>query len=298
MSISIVIPSYNRPRLAERAVKSAIAACPADGEIILVDNGSIIPLSQHFESWQCDKLRIIEAKETNGAAYARNIGVLHARNDIIFFLDDDDELLKDYCISVSEKVIEKNIADFGFSNIEVIDSESGKKASQIRNQKSGEIQIGSKIRNSIAGFGMGFWIKKNLFLELGGIDQSQQVDEDTDFCVRLFAAGAKGWFEEIPGVRVYKNHYPNKKNILQLSVRTPKEVGCLCYLRTYRNNRDFFPTTSWSRWYLLSRFIRRAVKANQIDIAVKEIQNETSMTLSIAANMFLKVKLLTSSKEF
>lgn len=38
MMVSIIIPTYNRPTLLQRAVRSALAACPPDGEVIVISS--------------------------------------------------------------------------------------------------------------------------------------------------------------------------------------------------------------------------------------------------------------------
>lgn len=42
---SIVIPTCNREALLVRAVQSALLACPADGEVLVVDDKSAISAS-------------------------------------------------------------------------------------------------------------------------------------------------------------------------------------------------------------------------------------------------------------
>lgn len=87
--LSIVIPTYNRPRLIQRAVKSALQQTVEDLEIIVVDDGSTqaVSLPEH------PRLRLIRLPSNRGLAAARNAGTRAARGNWIAYLDDDDELL-------------------------------------------------------------------------------------------------------------------------------------------------------------------------------------------------------------
>lgn len=89
-SISVVIPTYNRPRALARALESvANQTTPAD-EIIVVDDGStpVVDPTSFVETPVA--VTIVRNESSIGAAGARNLGVAAARSDFIAFLDDDD----------------------------------------------------------------------------------------------------------------------------------------------------------------------------------------------------------------
>jgi len=86
---SIIIPTYNRSNLLQRAVRSALAQEMNDLEVIVVDDGSLTPLTLP----NSPKIRLVRLSKNRGPSAARNAGVDHARGQWITFLDDDDELL-------------------------------------------------------------------------------------------------------------------------------------------------------------------------------------------------------------
>ncbi len=92
MTISVVIPVFNRPLLASRAIESALAQDRAYLEVIVVDDGSTPPyaLPEHLAA--DPRVRLVRT-ENNGAAAARNRGVAEARSAWIAFLDSDDVFL-------------------------------------------------------------------------------------------------------------------------------------------------------------------------------------------------------------
>lgn len=87
--ISIIIPTYNRPHLLPRAVKSALEQTIGDLEVIVVDDGSFEPVVLP----EYPRVRIIRQSVNRGTAAARNAGAKAARGHWICYLDDDDLLL-------------------------------------------------------------------------------------------------------------------------------------------------------------------------------------------------------------
>ena len=89
MTVSVVIPCYNREGILGRAIRSALAQTVPPLEIVVVDDGSTdgsADVARGFGG--C--VRVIE-QPNGGAAAARNRGIEAARGDWIAFLDSDDE---------------------------------------------------------------------------------------------------------------------------------------------------------------------------------------------------------------
>ena len=88
--LTVIIPTFERPKMTMRAIKSVFhqdIAC----EVIVVDDCSPTPfvLPESFSG----KVSVLRHDNNNGAAAARNTGVAAARTPYITFLDSDDELL-------------------------------------------------------------------------------------------------------------------------------------------------------------------------------------------------------------
>lgn len=87
-SLSVIVPTFERPAETRRAVASACAGAPQDAEILVVDDGSSTPLTNVSVD---PRVRIIRHARNRGAAAARNTGLAASTGEWIAFLDSDDE---------------------------------------------------------------------------------------------------------------------------------------------------------------------------------------------------------------
>lgn len=89
--ISVVIPTFNRKALTDKAVASVITALPEFVEIVVVDDCGDVPYSYGDLFTDCGiSVRVIRLGENVGAGMARSAGVDVAKAEYICFLDSDD----------------------------------------------------------------------------------------------------------------------------------------------------------------------------------------------------------------
>lgn len=91
--ISVVIPTYNRPSLLNRAIRSVLSQKIASLslELIVVDDGS--PLPANISEFLNEPIRLIRLDKNVGPQIARNTGISKASGEWVVMLDDDDELI-------------------------------------------------------------------------------------------------------------------------------------------------------------------------------------------------------------
>ncbi len=291
-SCTVVIPTHNREALLERAVRSALAACPASGEVLVIDDKSGIPASEVLSKVQDGRLRVIVNAGRSGAASARNLGVSLASGRVVFFLDDDDELLPDYCQRVLGPDGPSSRADWGFSSTVVrTGDDMPQDAMRIRKRlRRGLVHSTARVRDRVAAMSDGFWIKRELFQEVGGLDPEQTIDEDTDLCVRLLAKAGLAWYESEPGAMVYRGYVPAHAGAAQLTVATSARRGVDCYRRTHDKNASHFDAYSAMRWFLCTRYLRRAVKAGLTKDAAEFAGRQQPFLWSMLLQVFVLVK--------
>ncbi len=93
-SISVIVPTRDRPRLLERALESALSqAYPGELECLVVFDGTD-PKLPSWEERPGRSVRALTNERSPGLAGARNTGIQAARGDYVAFLDDDDEWLQ------------------------------------------------------------------------------------------------------------------------------------------------------------------------------------------------------------
>ena len=94
-TVSVIIPTYDRPDLVTQAIESVLAQTYKDWELIVIDDGcptnAILGAVRPFLSRDA---RIRYFRRLNGGSYrARNTGIAKAEGKYIAFLHDDDQWL-------------------------------------------------------------------------------------------------------------------------------------------------------------------------------------------------------------
>ena len=96
MLISIVIPAHNRPAFLLEAVHSIAKQTYSNFEVIVVDDGSVPPISQSaLEEVLGQRVVLYRHDSAQGVPKAKNAGVNAAHGEVILLLDDDDLLMPD-----------------------------------------------------------------------------------------------------------------------------------------------------------------------------------------------------------
>ncbi|MFV2099578.1 glycosyltransferase family 2 protein [Micromonospora sp. LOL_024] len=91
--VSVVVPTFARPALVTRAVRSALAQTVDDIEVIVVVDGPDEETGKALAEIGDPRLRVVELPGKGGAPNARNVGVREAAAPWTALLDDDDEWL-------------------------------------------------------------------------------------------------------------------------------------------------------------------------------------------------------------
>ena len=109
--ISIIIPTYNRANLIERAIRNIFEQTYSDIELIVVDDGSTDETEKILSSIDDQRLKYVRYTPNKGANHARNVGMDNATGEYIAFQDSDDLWEKNKLKKQVEKLLEEN-ADY------------------------------------------------------------------------------------------------------------------------------------------------------------------------------------------
>jgi glycosyltransferase involved in cell wall biosynthesis len=99
MSISVVIPLYNKGPYIERALNSVLSQTSSPSEIIVIDDGSTDGGGEVVKTFTDPRILLFRQKN-QGESAARNRGAQIAKNNIIAFLDADDAWDPDFLATI------------------------------------------------------------------------------------------------------------------------------------------------------------------------------------------------------
>jgi len=90
VTVSVVVPTYNRAGIVGRAIDSALTQTYEDLEVIVVDDASTDDTGAVVGEYG-PRVRYYRHDENRGGSAARNTGIDHAEGEFVAFLDSDDE---------------------------------------------------------------------------------------------------------------------------------------------------------------------------------------------------------------
>lgn len=114
--VAVVIPTKDRPEFLEEAIGSALNQSRPPMEIIVVDDGSKVPVDG-ARLCECygPSVHVIRNDQSRGLAYSRNRGVEEATAEYIIHLDDDDLLAREaieQCVAVLQNFPQVDLVMF------------------------------------------------------------------------------------------------------------------------------------------------------------------------------------------
>lgn len=116
--VSIIVPVYNVEDYLTECIESAIKQTYHNLEIILVDDGSTDTSGKICDMYARKDVRIkVFHKQNGGQSEARNIGIVKANGQYIYFLDSDDVIPPEAIEKLLVACVEEN-ADVSISGLE------------------------------------------------------------------------------------------------------------------------------------------------------------------------------------
>ncbi len=184
LRVTAIIPTCGRPLLLARALRSVVAQRAAPSELIVVLDG---------ERREHDAVRrvvdgcgfapalLVKNSHAPGVSGARNTGADLANGDLLAFLDDDDEWSPEYLLEAVERfksqALDVMCTDLMY-RFEKAPDRPGKSAPDRLSPE----QFLTTNRGLI---GSNLIIRRSLYRDIGGFDESLRAFEDMDFGLRL-----------------------------------------------------------------------------------------------------------------
>jgi len=234
-----------------------------------VDDGSNPPAQLVIDSFDDPRLKVVVNTDTHGAAGARNFGMLRARGEIIFFLDDDDEIMPDYCDHILTDVLPSAPdLDYGFSTCRgAISADSDPDLDPIVGKRipNGALTSDIPFRRKIFGFAAGFWIRREAFKDLGPLAEDLIIAEDTEYCIRLIDAGKSGWYTTRPGVRIhYYTPADQQCGLDHLTRRTSDATHAACVLAIYKRYPRLVQSNRYASRYFAHSYLNLSSSSGRL----------------------------------
>lgn len=172
--VSVIMPTFNRAGLIERAIDSVINQTFKEWELIIVDDGSsddtFLIIDKYMK--QYDNIRYLKHSNRR-TPLTTNAGILASCGEYLAFLGSDDEYKPDFLKKRIELLNSNPEIDMLHGGVEII----GHPYVKDKNDLSKEIHLSECV------IGGTFFGKRKIFLELEGFKDLKYSD-DSDFFER------------------------------------------------------------------------------------------------------------------
>jgi glycosyltransferase involved in cell wall biosynthesis len=200
MTVSVIIPTYNRASYVTKAIESVLAQTYNDFEIIVIDDGSTDNTKEVLSPFM-DKITYIW-KPNGGCASARNVGIQTSKGEFIAFLDSDD-LFEPTKFEIQVKTLMKTRADFVYSKTIEFNEKGEEWLGDVAASNNPEKFAVEHFLTNCARPGAIFY-RRGCVLRIGGFDESLLYNEDTAFLQKV-AIECRAAYSDYPSARV-RNH--------------------------------------------------------------------------------------------
>ncbi|MBI5239485.1 MAG: glycosyltransferase family 2 protein [Elusimicrobia bacterium] len=190
---TVVIPTYNLPRLCAAAVLSVLAQTEKDFELIVIDDGSTDDTPKLLPKvCQDPRSRYVRMERNSGQHVCRNRAIREARGRFVTFLDHDDLYLPGRLAAFRQAAESRPAAGFWFSNgylrrFERVIARLFDPARRIpQGRVPGWFAVGDKhlpyVTTNLA-------IRREAFAKHGLFREDMRILEDTELYARMLAGG-------------------------------------------------------------------------------------------------------------
>jgi len=180
LKISVIIPTFNRKYVLQRAIESVVNQTRPPIEIIVVDDGS----TDGTKDWLLNSFPSIRYiyQDNKGVSFARNRGIEVSKGSWVSFLDSDDEWIPTKLEEQESYIIENPETKFCHTN--EIWIRNGVRVNQMKKHQKYGGDIFEKCLDICRISPSSVLIKKDVFDEIGLFDESLRVCEDYDMWLR------------------------------------------------------------------------------------------------------------------
>ncbi|MBV0903307.1 glycosyltransferase family 2 protein [Haloarcula salina] len=182
-TVSVVVPTYNRPARLHRAIESISEQTYGNIEIIVVDDHSKEPASSIVDGISTAfDITVLRHSENRGANAARNSGIERATGEYISFLDDDDTWEPDKITKQVQKIESESIG-LVYTGMKHI-NDDGEVTQESRPQQTVSSPAQILKSNTIGSFSV-VLVDREVISQVGLPDEKLPIWQDKEWYIRI-----------------------------------------------------------------------------------------------------------------
>lgn len=204
---TVVIPTYNRADVLQRAMDSVLDQTVRDFELVVVDDGSTDDTQTVVESYDDDRVRYVAHETNRGANVARNTGIEVAEGTYVAFLDSDDEWHPRKLEAQLERLRSSEWVGAYCDTTIQTDSASGRLQRRVADllaaaddqgtTEGGERLVGEILADNVQpAAGSTLIVETDVARAVGGFDEELDRFQDPEFVLRILEEGPIAYVDE------------------------------------------------------------------------------------------------------
>jgi glycosyltransferase involved in cell wall biosynthesis len=188
LRLTVIIPTYHRPVLLERALRSIAAQAVRPAEIIVVDDGTEghrALVRRAAANCALESVQVVVNTHGKGVSGARNTGAELSTGKLLAFLDDDDEWLPDYLAEALTRFRSRRLDMICADLVYQFDDGTERPGKKAPDRLAPNLFL---TRNPGL-IGSNLIIRSSVYHQIGGFDEGFPSSEDMDFGIRASLIG-------------------------------------------------------------------------------------------------------------
>lgn len=271
--VSVVIPTRDRCRQLERALRSALDQRGVELEVLIVDDGSTDATGRYVSGISDPRMRYLKRVVSGGVSEARNAGIAEARGRWIAFLDDDDvwaptKLARQIAVTAAHG------RTWSYGGDVMVDGELNILAGGPPPPPEEVVRLLDR-HNSVPAGASNVIVDADALAAAGPFDPELTSHEDWDMWIRLARAGPPDWVCS-PLVAISYHHH-NASRDMAAMIRQMDVVA-----ERYGIRVDRAKHFRWAAWYALLEGRRsEAVRNYARAVAVGDVRSLARAAVAI-----------------
>jgi glycosyltransferase involved in cell wall biosynthesis len=183
-AISVILPTYNSAHFISESIRSVLAQTFEDWELLIINDGSTDHTEETASQYCTQDIRVkLISRENCGVSRSRNFGVSLARGELIAFLDADDRWLPNKLATHVKYMNASPDIGISFARVEFLQL-NGKATGKLVNSQLTGLKPEDFLYTNPTVTVSNIVVKRSLFKELQGFDETINYSEDMEFLFR------------------------------------------------------------------------------------------------------------------